>query len=45
MKEIFKSKIILLFIAFVLGVTYINSSELSKLEKPTDSELIVYNIK
>ncbi len=26
MKEILKSKIMLLFIAFVLGVTYINSS-------------------
>lgn len=32
MKEIFKSKIMLLFIVFVLGVTYINSMQLSNFE-------------
>lgn len=48
MKEILKSKVLLLFIVMILGVTYISASNTNKLEenqKRSSENLIALNIK
>lgn len=48
MKEILKSKVLLLFVVMMLGVTYISASNTSKLEenqKMSEENLITLNIK
>ncbi len=47
MKEMFKSKIMILFIAVVLGVTYFHSLQVEKLEDESGEEYhnyIAFNI-
>lgn len=44
MKEMVKSKGIVAFIIFILGVTYFNASTISHLEQTTETEnLVVMN--
>ena len=48
MKEMLKSKVLVLFIVMMLGVTYISASNTNKLEenvKVSDKNLITLNIK
>lgn len=47
MKEIIKSKVMVGFIVFVLGITYIDSMNVKRLEQETNSinqDLIVMNM-
>lgn len=43
MKEMFRSKFVILFVVFMLGVTYFNSLGLEKLNKVEVKEELILN--